>query len=86
MPLTEVLDHPNDRAIRRIQRSLADTPFTSLREQVYVVATTIRKDMAIDITDVETSNLFGHLWGWAQCMISSASPGSSLFRILPPFC
>jgi hypothetical protein len=58
---SEVPDRLDDRTIRRIQRSLADAQFTSLRQQVYVVTTTIRKDMAIDIPDVELSNLFGHL-------------------------
>jgi hypothetical protein len=39
-------------------------------QQVNVVATTIQKDMVINITGVERSKRFAHRGGWAQCMIS----------------
>jgi hypothetical protein len=53
----EVPDRPDEQTLPRIQRSLADAQFTGLRQQVYVVATAIRKDIVIDIPDVELSNL-----------------------------
>jgi hypothetical protein len=58
---SEVTTRLDGRTIRRIHRSLADITFKSLREQVYIMAVTIREDMQTDITDVELSRLFGHL-------------------------
>jgi hypothetical protein len=66
----EVPGRFDDRTIRRIERFLAETEFTSLREKVYVTATVIREDMDLALTEVEFSCLFGRLGGWSQSMIS----------------
>jgi hypothetical protein len=56
----------NKRMVRRICRNLIKIEFDSLRHQVSVLATTIRQNMSIDITDTELSQLFVHSGGMAQ--------------------
>ena len=60
----------NERSIRRILRELADVEFESLRQEVSDLASFLRADMSIPITDAELSRLFGHAGGWAQGMIT----------------
>ena len=67
---TELSERLDERTLRRILRFCANKEFESLRHEVYVMATTIRTEFAIDVTDVELSCLFGHKGGWAQGMIS----------------
>jgi hypothetical protein len=44
--------------------------FASLRQQVYVLANTLRNNMQIQIIDVELRRLFGHSDRWAQGVIA----------------
>jgi hypothetical protein len=60
----------NERTIRKISRDLASFEIESLREQVFVLAQTIRQDNSINIKDAGLSQLFGHSGGWAQGMIA----------------
>jgi hypothetical protein len=59
----------NDRTFRRLCHDLTDIEFNCLLHEVSVLATTIRRDMPIDIRDAELGRLFGHSGGWAQRMI-----------------
>jgi hypothetical protein len=67
---SEVTTRLDERPIRRIHRSFADITFKSFREQIFLMAATIREDMRTDITNVELSRLCGHLGVWLQSMIS----------------
>jgi hypothetical protein len=67
---SDLPDRFSDRIMRRINRYFADIQFQSLRQQVWLLATAIRQEFSIDVTDVELSQLFGHSGGWAQGMIA----------------
>jgi hypothetical protein len=58
------------RTIRRISRDLASFEFESLREQIFVLAQTIRQDNSTHIKDAESSQLSGHSGACAQGMIA----------------
>jgi hypothetical protein len=49
----ELPDRFTDRTVRRICRDLADVEFLALRHQVSVLASAIREDLSIDMTNAE---------------------------------
>jgi hypothetical protein len=67
---SELPDRFPDRTVRRISRHFADVQFESLRQEVWFLATTLRQELDIDVTDAELSRLFGHSGGWAHGMIA----------------
>jgi hypothetical protein len=52
-----------------VYRYFDEIQFASLRQQVCVLANTLRNNMQIQITDAELSALFGHSGRWPQGMI-----------------
>jgi hypothetical protein len=66
----EFPDRFTDQTVCRICRGLADVEFVTLRHQVSVLASAIREDLSIDITNTELSQLFGHSGGWTQGMMA----------------
>jgi hypothetical protein len=66
----ELLNRFNDRTVRRICRNLIDIEFDNLGHEVSALATVIRRDMLMGITDAELSWLFGYSSAWAQGTIA----------------
>jgi hypothetical protein len=59
-----------------VYRSFDEVQFVNLRQQVYALANTLRNNMQTQISDAESSTLFGHSGGGHK----DDCPALALFR------
>jgi hypothetical protein len=72
-----------ERTLRRIHRLTSEMQFDNLRHQVYIIATSLRNELQMPITDTKLGVLFGHTGGWANGRITLHLQHRTLIRANP---
>jgi hypothetical protein len=70
LPCANLSHYFSGRMIRKLQRSLDDIDFRSLRHQDHIVTNTPRNDNDAEISDAELGTDWGHWGEWEQEMVA----------------